>query len=254
MDASRAIGSGARLHISTRERRYILQDEAPVEQVLRSRGAPVEYQPGRSETEITTVYLDTAEGTWSRGLSQTKIRARGYQDSACWWLELKWRQDERVDKWRQPLPAEAILENLAGGRRWERLEALVGEAPLRPCFAVRCRRTAFEWDGLRVTLDRAVEFSAVDPARPLEPSRRLGWLDGLVGEGKCVGEVPAWLQPVLAGSLATSYSKSRYAGALLAGLDRPYLVKESGVRSQESVVLPRPLGERVGVRGFPTDG
>jgi hypothetical protein len=227
MDANEAIGSGARLHISTRERRYILQDEAPLRQLLQSRGAPIKYQSGRAETEITTVYLDTAEGTWSRGLSRTKIRVRTYQDPTSWWLELKWRQDERVDKWRRPLSIDAVFKNLAGVERWDRLTALVGAAPLRPYFAVRCHRTAFEWAGLRVTLDRALEFFAVDPARPLQLSEQIGWLDGLVVEVKCVGEVPLWLQPVLAGHLATSYSKPRYARALLAGLDRLYLVKET---------------------------
>src|SRR2546423_15705582 len=69
----RVTNGTVRLHISTNERRYILHDDATIERELRSSGAPVEYQPGRSETEITTVYLDTAEGTWSRGRSRTKI-------------------------------------------------------------------------------------------------------------------------------------------------------------------------------------
>jgi hypothetical protein len=216
-----------KLHISTRERRHILQDDIAIKQVLRAHGAPVEYAPGRSETDITTIYLDTVEGTWSRGLSRTKIRARQYQGSADWWLELKRRQGEHVDKWRRPLSAGAVLENLAGVRRWTKLATLVEEVPLLPRFAVRCRRTAFEWPGLRVTLDRDLAFCAGDPTMPLQPSRQLGWLDGIVVEVKCEGAIPTWLQPVLVDHLATNYSKPRYAQALLTGLDRPYLVKES---------------------------
>ena len=102
-----------RLRIRTRERRYIVEDAAALEAVLRAQGPPVEYVAGRPETEITTIYADTAEGTWTQGLSQTKIRARSYQDPEHWWLELKRRQNERVDKWRRPLPAAAVLENLA---------------------------------------------------------------------------------------------------------------------------------------------
>jgi hypothetical protein len=215
-----------RLRIRTRERRYIVDDEEALERALRAQGSPIEYMPGRSESEITTIYLDTAEGTWSRGLSPTKIRTRSYGDPAYWWLELKRRQNERVDKWRHPLPAAEILENLAGTKRWKRLARTIGDAPLGPLFAVRCRRTAFEWLSLRVTLDRDLAFFAVDPEQPLVPTRRLGRVDGLVVEVKCEGEVPDWLRPSLDGHLAASYSKSRYALALLAGEDRPRLVAE----------------------------
>jgi VTC domain len=97
-----------RLRIRTRERRYIVDDDAALERSLRAQGSPIEYVPGRSESEITAVYFDTAEGTWSRGLSPTKIRARSYGDPAYWWLELKRRQNERVDKWRRPLPAAEL--------------------------------------------------------------------------------------------------------------------------------------------------
>jgi hypothetical protein len=75
-----------------------------------------------------------------------------------------------------------------------------------------------------VTLDRDLTFFTVDPAAPLELGQRIGHVDGLVIEVKCEGEIPDWLQPALEGHLATAYSKSRYAMALLAGEDRPHLV------------------------------
>lgn len=93
------LDSTVRLRIRTRERRYILEADAAIERALRAQASPIEYLPGHSETAITTVYLDTTAGTWSRGLTQTKIRARSYQDPEHWWLELKRRQNERVDKW-----------------------------------------------------------------------------------------------------------------------------------------------------------
>lgn len=215
-----------KLRIRTRERRYIVDDQLSLEAVLRAKGAPIEYQVGQTETEITTIYFDTAEGTWSQGRSQTKIRARSYADLAHWWLELKRRQNERVDKWRKPLPAAKILENLAGEHRWKRLIRHVGPVPLIPVFGVRCRRTAFEWLSLRVTLDRELTFFTADPGAPLQLAQRLGHVDGLVAEVKCEGDIPEWLQPALEGCLAPNYSKSRYAMALLAGEGRPHLVAE----------------------------
>jgi hypothetical protein len=50
-----------------------------------------------------------------------------------------------------------------------------------------------------------------------------------VVEVKCEGEIPGWLAPYLEGRQASGYSKSRYALALLAGAERPYLVAESGL-------------------------
>jgi hypothetical protein len=215
-----------RLHIRTRERRYVLGADASIEGALRAQSAPIEYVPGRPETTITTVYLDTADGTWSRGLTPTKIRARSYQDPEHWWLELKRRENERVDKWRRPMPAADLLASLAGPTRWKRLRRQVGLVPLTPLFAICCRRTAFEWSSLRVTLDRDLTFYAVEPSAPLVPGRRLGHVDGLVVEVKCEGDVPGWLAPHLEGHLASGFSKSRYALALLADEERPHLAAE----------------------------
>jgi hypothetical protein len=213
-----------RLRIRTRERRYIVEDDVALEAALRGKGSPIEYQVGQSETEITTIYFDTAEGTWSKSLSPMKMRARSYNDPAHWWLELKRRQNERVDKWRRPLPAEAILENVAGVNRWKRLTRHIGAEPLVPIFGVRVRRTAFEWLSLRVTLDRDLTFFRVDPTVPLQLGERIGHVEGLVAEVKCEEDLPEWLAPALEGRLAPIYSKSRYALALLAGESRPHLV------------------------------
>jgi hypothetical protein len=213
-----------KLRIKTREERHIVQDIVPLELLLREHGTPVEYVPGRPETEITTVYFDTSEGTWSQGRSQTKLRARSYQDPQQWWFELKRREGTRVNKWRRPMDIDAVLATLNGARRWKPAARLVGDRPLQPVFGVRCRRIAFEWPGLRVTIDRSVTFFAVIPEAPLQLREHVGRVAGVVVEVKQEGAGPEWLRAALDGRAARNYSKSRYALALRDGLERPHLV------------------------------
>lgn len=225
-----------KLRIHTRERRYILPPDTDIEALLRSRGEPLEYVVGRPETLITTVYFDTQEGTWSKGLSQTKIRARSYQNPEEWWFELKRRTGTRVDKWRKPMTVELVAATLAGGDRWKPVRRAAADRPLLPIFAVQCRRTSFEWAGLRVTIDRDLTFFQATPEEPLELGPRLGHLKGVVLEVKVEGNTPDWLEEKVKGRLASGYSKSRYALALLAGNKRPYLVVDQPV---ETPVVPK---------------
>ena len=220
-----------KLRIRTREERFILDDVAPVDALLRTHGQPIEYVVGRPETLITTIYVDTPEGTWSQGLTQTKLRVRSYQDPEQWWFELKRREGIRVDKWRRPVSVASVLGTLTGDDRWMQVRRVVGQSPLVPLFGAQCRRTAFEWTGLRVTVDRDLTFFAIDRESPLAVSRRIGHLAGVVVEVKREGEVPEWLDSALEGFRAKGYSKSRYALALRAGLDRPYLVADVSGRS-----------------------
>lgn len=122
-------------------------------------------------------------------------------------------------------PAE-VAETLDGSRRWRTACRLVGADPLTALFAVRCRRVAFEWTGLRVTLDRELTFHAVEPARPLEVGTPLRRLDGVVVEVKGRRGAPSWLQPALSGCAMMDFSKSRYALALRAVMARPFLRQE----------------------------
>ena len=217
-------GMDIRLRIRTREQRYILEDVAAVESLLLEHGRPVQYVVGRPETLITTIYFDTPAGTWSQGHSQTKLRARSYQDPDQWWFELKRREGTRVDKWRRPMSVDKVFATLSGPDRWKQVNKLAAASPLVPVFGVQCRRTAFEWIGLRVTIDRDLEFFSVDPVSPLQLADRLGRLAGTVVEVKREGEMPAWLDVPLAGHEASDYSKSRYSLALRDGRDRPYLI------------------------------
>ncbi len=226
-----------KLRIQTRERRFILEDVAAVEQVILDHGRPIEYAIGRPETLITTIYFDTPLGTWSQGLSQTKLRARSYDDPDQWWFELKRREGTRVDKWRRPMSVEKTLATLSGPDRWKPVAKVARTSPLVPVFGVQCRRTAFEWVGLRVTIDRELAFFNVAPERPLQVDQRLGRLGGIVVEVKREGDMPAWLDGALDGREARGYSKSRYAMALRDGGERPYLIVDDARAAADRATL-----------------
>jgi hypothetical protein len=201
----------ARLHIHAREQRHLLPDVGPLGRLLLEHGAPIEYRPGRTETEVTTIYLDTAEGTWSRGLSPTKFRLRSYQDPQRRWLEVKRRLGTVVDKWRRPLDRAALGPVLDGSAPWKRIERLIGRQPLLPLVAVRYWRTAFEWPGLRLTLDREVSFYTVDRGSACALDALVGGVVGFIVEVKREDGVPAWLDEALAPYRLEGFSKSRTA-------------------------------------------
>lgn len=201
----------ANFRIHTRERRFLLGEVAAVEALLRGRGAPIEYVAGQPESRITTVYLDTPEGTWSEGRTRTKFRCKQYADPDTWWFELKRRSGNVVDKWRRPIPSRELPALLSGANRWDVLDPFLKGRPLRPLVAVRYRRLAWEWDGLRVTIDRGVEFHRVDAGEPWQIDGCAGALEQTVVEVKIDGPVPEWLAPALAGRRAAGFSKSRRA-------------------------------------------
>lgn len=88
---------------------------------------------------------------------------------------------------------------------------LVGRSPLVPLVAVRYRRIAFEWDRLRVTVDRDLRFHAVGSGTPWTIGDCIGRKRGYVVEVKCDGAFPAWLRPVLGEGRSQKFSKSRWA-------------------------------------------
>lgn len=213
--------SEPRLLIHTRERRYLFPDAAAVDALLRTRLGPVEYVAGRPESRVATVYLDTPEGTWSAGRARTKFRCKSYDGGASWWFELKRRVGNVVDKWRRPVPPDALPALLGGGRRWEELRPFAGDRPLRPLAVVLYARTAFEAGGLRVTLDRDVAFHRVSDGAPWAAGERIGGVAGVVVEVKRDGPVPAWLAPALKGRRAKDFSKSRRVLAALGRAKAP---------------------------------
>jgi hypothetical protein len=204
--------TGQRLQIHTRERRFLVEDPTVVEGLLRARGEPIEYVPGQADSSIRTVYLDTAEGTWSCGRGSTKFRSKNYDDGATWWFELKRRVGLVVDKWRRPVSPDDLRKVLDGTRRTEALSRFVGAEPLVPIAVVSYRRTAFEWTGLRVTVDRQVRFHRADGLRP---GAQLGELRSAIIEVKRDGPLPEWLIGALKGRRAKGFSKSKKAISLL---------------------------------------
>ena len=106
-----------RRRISTKERRYHFADVRPLYEFLLAHGAPLEYVPGRTASNITTVYLDTIEGTWSAGRSRFKFRCKNYEDPELHWFEIKRRQGLRVEKRRQSIAPGELPNVLTGLRR-----------------------------------------------------------------------------------------------------------------------------------------
>jgi hypothetical protein len=197
--------------IHTKERRYAFEDVRDLERFLRKRGNPVEYVPGRPETEITTVYLDTREGTWSVGRTRTKFRCKSYQDPSLYWFEIKQRRGLKVDKRRQSVVPGDLPPILEGLRRGPILARWIGSSPLLPLVAVKYRRTAYEFDDVRLTIDRDVRFLAVEPGEPWRIGRVFGRKAGFVVEIKRDGGVPIWLKAGLGGRRRQRFSKSRWA-------------------------------------------
>jgi hypothetical protein len=209
--ASEPMAPAIRTVVRHQERRFHLADARELLALLRQRGAPLEYVAGRQATDITTVYLDTPWGTWSAGRSRTKLRCKNYDDPSAYWFELKHRKGLQVDKRRQLVAPGELPSVLVGTRRGPALRRVVGRAPLIPLVAVRYRRIAFEWPGLRVTVDRDLHFCAAGSGTPWTVGRCIGRKRGYVVEVKCEGPMPAWLRAPLRGGVSEPFSKSRWA-------------------------------------------
>ncbi len=200
-----------RHRIATKERRYLFTDVRPLLAFLHAHGRPLEYVAGRTASDITTVYLDTIEGTWSAGFSPDKLRCKNYGDPEQYWFELKRRQGLKVNKKRQAVTAVELPEIMSGIRRGRALLRRVGTTPIVPLVAVRYRRIAFEWDGVRVTIDRSLRFHAAGGGAPWTIGRCIGSKQGFVVEVKCEGAIPAWLTPALGDRRPQLFSKSKWA-------------------------------------------
>lgn len=151
-----------------------------------------------------TIYLDTPDGTWSRGLSQTKIRLRNYNSEMTWWIEVKYNVHGKVAKHRRILYPEDLRT----------LTSLV------PVVMVTYHRSEFESPhsapGLRVTVDNDLLVWRLPEGTIAEVMYVTGTpiakLTRRVLETKGPSNFPAWLP------LPKQWdgSKSRYALAALA--------------------------------------
>lgn len=92
---------------------------------------------------------------------------------------------------------------------------MIGLQPLRPLVAVRYQRMAWQWEGLRVTVDRNVTFFAADPQAPPQLGACIGAVVGYIVEVKPLSKIPDWLKGELVYCPPSELSKSRRALATL---------------------------------------
>jgi hypothetical protein len=181
------------------ETRYLINDNSVQESTL------VSWSVYNHVYRVKTIYLDTPDGTWSRGKSQTKIRLRNYNADMEWWIEAKTNINGETKKQRRRLFPEDIRI----------LFMLV------PIAAVTYRRREFESQiaspGVRATIDRNVTVWEL-PEGPVDqimhlPGRPIAKATGLILETKVAGPFPRWLP------LPKEWpgSKSQFALAALRG-------------------------------------
>ena len=172
---------------SHKERRYIVEDEGQIVHIL---AALSSHHPVQ-EYHIHTTYLDTENRTWSRyskGIkAEDKLRLRSYNhDFENRWFEVKHREPNgQVTKRRQPFVPERD--------GWI-------ERMLVPVAEVHYDRQAYEWRGLRVTIDRNLH-SATDETP----------LNFWIVEIKTKNKVPKWFQPYVPTQLDEEWSKSKWS-------------------------------------------
>lgn len=168
---------------------------------------------------ITTVYFDTARRELLRRAlrerSSVKVRVREYGDGPMAhsvWLEIKRRHGSRTGKGRIRIDRSRVVAGVERGqismpdtgaealavRELDEVRAAV-TGTLSPACAVAYRRTAWHDDdaGLRVTIDRRIEFLA-PPRQPWSDTETLrsGLGRRLHGLGtKAILEVKAREQP-----------------------------------------------------------
>lgn len=183
-----------------RERRYHLTDEAVVARLygeLLSRHKMEEY-------EVHTLYLDVPKGSWSKPPKTTKrkaaplplnkFRVRTYLSDGAKFFETKLHTDGDTTKHRQPMGPhnEWILD------------------VLKPVCQVQYTRRAYDYRGLRVTIDRDVRMPL-----PVDTELKKGMavghdgisvpLEGYVIEVKGA-RVPRWLTKLLPKEETASWS------------------------------------------------
>jgi len=149
-------------NFSRQEIRYRFGKTDKLEKALnKNLGAPKSYS-------IRTEYLDYPNGTWSQGRGDTKFRLRRYVGDPSLWYETKKRVGDKTIKHREKIDPE--------DPRLKEVETLL---------TASYDRTAWEKNGVRVTLDRHIVFSYKDGVIIPLIKRTI--------EVKCKTERPEWL-------------------------------------------------------------
>jgi hypothetical protein len=194
---------------------------------------PEVHDPARPIQYTRTTYLDTPDRAYLRsGATGLRVRLRIREYAAArtlaeapvltglCFLELKESEGTRRTKVRWPAPAALVRTLVATGG------LLLGETGAPPELALRLREdrpvpVATTWyrrrafvnaDGVRITVDDAVSFSAPVPSGapglPAAPEDPVEALAGHILEVKHTGAPPPWLAAALTGLPAqTSASK-----------------------------------------------
>jgi hypothetical protein len=197
-----------------------------------------------------TIYLDTEDLAFfrARGGQRQRVRIREYaadetgrhMQRNCY-LELKASSGVSRRKARLALPcvaARALLRGEAIAPWWQSIEhspdlapllPLLARGDLRPRVCTWYRRSAFEHDRLRVTLDADLSFCRPAlPGRLHRPSSVFCELPVRVLEIKSQGDVPAWLQCAMAtNTSASGFSKFEAAMAAVIEYDREMAIRPS---------------------------
>ena len=155
-------------NFSRSEIRYHFKNTERLEKSLNENlGAPKQYS-------IQTDYMDFNEPTWSQGKGDTKYRLRRYIGDPSLWYETKKRVGNRTVKHREKIDmSDERLKNI------------------RSLLTARYDRTAWEKNGVRVTMDRHLLFKFHDGVLIPVVKR--------VVEVKCKKEQPEWLTEQLTG-------------------------------------------------------
>jgi hypothetical protein len=152
-----------------------------------------QYEPGRPEVRIATIYFDTpdyqfAKKALNNGNISVKLRAKEYsyvvdekvEASDYCWVEVKSRNGLATEKWRFPLSKNALPLLLSDGdlvqtvktcaekfscveqalKNYRRFQSEAGSRSIRPTAVVTYTRRVYEseeWD-LRLTMDFDVKY------------------------------------------------------------------------------------------------
>ena len=178
-------------HVTHREHRFLTQDPTWLLSELLKHGKPIVYR--NDTTRVDTDYYDTEHG-WRTKETPYKVRHRRY-DGEDGYLEIKFHKEGETEKWRVKSPEpEKILK---GEVQWDILRKLVPEGRFEKVLGVSYQRTAFDFKGIRVTVDEDVTYNGIVT------------MPKAILEVKDVGKVPQWLKEICESCERTYLSKSR---------------------------------------------
>jgi hypothetical protein len=204
--------------------------------ILAARMTPDRY----ASYPVTSVYYDTADYSLIRRslekpVYREKLRLRCYGNAAAdtaVFLELKKKYKKRVYKRRICLPyalardfPEGGWDSAAGNRQSGDIQVR-GEIrqflrlyQVQPKVLIRCDRSAFQGEGLRVTFDTGIRFRTGSLIPDGDSGRSLLSPEKVLMEVKTPGAIPLWLCRLLSGQSIFPVSFSKY-GTCYAGFIR----------------------------------